>query len=174
MAYPCSGVSCPRLNYWANPTIIYTDGQPMGNTSVSHDARVLIERASVLSEFRPAPGPGPGSVVVTNTGDYPIPDNTTTGVLSPLTVDTPGNAGTVTVDVRIIHTYIGDLVVDLIAPDNTVYNLHNRSGGSADNLIKTYTVNVGAKSRVGTWGLRVVDRASTDVGYIDSWTFTSP
>ena len=55
-----------------------------------------------------------------------------------------------------------------------VYNLHNRTGGSADNINQTYSVNVGAKARAGTWNLRVRDRGASDVGRIDSWKITLP
>ena len=51
-----------------------------------------------------------------------------------------GNASaTSTIQVTIVHTYRGDLVVDVIAPDGTVYNLLNRSGGSADNVNQTFS-----------------------------------
>ena len=170
MAYPCSAKTCPRLNYWSSPLVTYTDGQKMGNTANSDNARVLNERGAVMAAFRGAPATG---VTVSNTADYTIPDNNTTGISSPVTVATAGNAGTVTVDVNIVHTYSGDVVLDLIAPDNTVYALQNRVGGSADNIVKSFSVNVGAKSRVGTWKLRASDRAAGDTGYINSWTFKS-
>ena len=51
-----------------------------------------------------------------------------------------------------------------------MYNLHNRSGGSTDNIIKTYTVNASSESRSGTWKLRVADKARGDTGYINSWS----
>nr|WP_279512689.1 proprotein convertase P-domain-containing protein [Luteimonas aestuarii] len=73
-------------------------------------------------------------------------------------------------DIR--HTYRGDLKVDLLAPDGTVYVLHNRTGGSADNVIGTYTVNLSSKPRNGTWRLRVNDNANGDTGYINSWSIT--
>ena len=44
--------------------------------------------------------------------------------------------------VNIVHTYKGDLKVDLVAPDGTLYNIHNRTGGSADNVIGTFTKNL--------------------------------
>jgi lysyl endopeptidase len=104
-----------------------------------------------------------------NTADYQIRDNST--VESPISVSRSGNApSSLTVNVRIIHTYIGDLVVDLIAPNGTVRNLHNRSGGSADNIIRSYTVNASSSPANGTWRLRVRDAASGDIGYIDSWS----
>jgi serine protease len=105
-----------------------------------------------------------------NTADYAIRDNST--VESPISVSgRSGNAPTaLKVNVRIIHTYIGDLVVDLIAPNGSVFNLHNRSGGSADNIITTYTVNASGSVANGSWRLRVRDAASGDTGYIDSWS----
>ncbi|WP_244244182.1 proprotein convertase P-domain-containing protein [Marilutibacter alkalisoli] len=93
---------------------------------------------------------------------------------SPISVSgRSGNAPSDTkVDVDIRHTYIGDLKVDLVAPDGSVYNLHNRSGGSADNIIKSYTVNLSSEALNGTWKLRVNDNATQDTGYINSWTVT--
>ncbi|WRL52557.1 proprotein convertase P-domain-containing protein [Luteimonas sp. R10] len=73
-------------------------------------------------------------------------------------------------DIR--HTYRGDLKVDLVAPDGSVYVLHNRSGGSADNVIGTYTVNLSSEAINGTWRLRVNDNYSGDTGYINSWGLT--
>ncbi|WP_437065975.1 S8 family serine peptidase [Streptomyces sp. enrichment culture] len=107
-----------------------------------------------------------------NTTDFAIGDNTT--VESPITVSgVTGNApATLKVGVNIVHTYIGDLKVDLIAPDGTVYTLHNRSGGSADNISQVYTVNASAELAVGTWKLRVNDNAGGDTGRIDSWNVT--
>ncbi|MGW7330622.1 M28 family metallopeptidase [Streptomyces sp. NPDC054840] len=109
-----------------------------------------------------------------NTADVNIPDSPAAAVSSPITVSgVTGNApATTKVDVNIVHTYRGDLVVDLLAPDGTVYNLHNRSGGSADNLVQTYTVNASGEVANGVWNLRVKDAAAQDVGYINSWKIT--
>ena len=58
----------------------------------------------------------------------------------------------------IMHTYRGDLVVDLVAPDGSAYRLKNRaSGGLADNVNTTYTVNASSEAANGTWRLRVQD-----------------
>nr|WP_280524762.1 proprotein convertase P-domain-containing protein [Pseudoxanthomonas spadix] len=74
--------------------------------------------------------------------------------------------------VNIVHTYIGDLKVDLIAPDGSVYVLSNRAGGSADNIVKTYTLNLSSEALNGAWALRVNDNAGGDTGYINSWSIT--
>ncbi|WP_405420713.1 S8 family peptidase [Streptomyces erythrochromogenes] len=107
-----------------------------------------------------------------NTADFAIGDNTT--VESSLTVGgVTGNApATLKVGVNIVHTYIGDLKVDLIAPDGSVYTVHNRSGGSTDNINQVYTVNASSEAANGTWKLRVNDNAGGDTGRIDSWNLT--
>ncbi|MFC4852447.1 M28 family peptidase [Actinophytocola glycyrrhizae] len=113
------------------------------------------------------PPPGPR---FENTTDFAIPDLST--VESPITVTgVAGNAPAglrVAVDIR--HTYIGDLVVDVLAPDGSVYNVHNRSGGSTDNLATTYTVNASSEVANGTWRLRVRDAAARDTGTINAWS----
>jgi secreted trypsin-like serine protease len=107
-----------------------------------------------------------------NLGRYNVPDLGT--VSSPIAVTgatgaASSNAG---VEVDIVHTYRGDLVVDLVAPDGSVYNLLNRSGGSADNVNQTFTRNLSSESANGTWNLRVRDAASADTGYIRGWKLT--
>jgi subtilisin family serine protease len=113
---------------------------------------------------------GSGCAPVTNGTDVAIPD-LGTGTSSITIAGCSGNAGTAaTIEVHIVHTWIGDLVVDLIAPDGTVYNLHNRSGGSADNINQTYTRNLSTEVANGVWRLRARDAAALDSGRIDSWT----
>ncbi|MBA8887488.1 PKD repeat protein [Dokdonella fugitiva] len=115
---------------------------------------------------------GGGTQTYSNATDYPIADNAT--VDSPITVsgrsgNAPSNAS---VTVAIVHTYIGDLKVDLVAPDGTLYNIHNRTGGGTDNINKTVTLNLSSEALNGTWKLRVNDNAAQDTGYIDSWSVT--
>ncbi|MEU4796137.1 S8 family peptidase [Streptomyces sp. NPDC023327] len=111
--------------------------------------------------------PGPK---FTNDTDYAIADNATAE--SPVTVTgVAGNApAALSVPVTIQHTYIGDLQVQLIAPDGTAYTLKAYgTGGSADNINTTYTVNASSETANGTWKLRVSDNAAQDTGKIDSW-----
>ncbi len=105
-----------------------------------------------------------------NLTDVAIADNTT--VESSIVVSgISGNApAALQVGVKIVHTYIGDLKVDLIAPNGTVYVLHNRAGGGTDNIDRTFTVNASAVLANGTWRLRVNDNAPGDTGRIDAWS----
>ena len=115
-----------------------------------------------------------GVQTYTNGTDVSIPDNNAIGVSSSIVVsgrtgNAPANAS---ISVNIIHPYKGDLIVDLIAPDGSVYNIHNRSGGSADNVTGTFSKNLSTEALNGTWKLRAADRAGQDVGYIDTWSIT--
>ncbi|MEU4240276.1 M4 family metallopeptidase [Actinoplanes sp. NPDC026619] len=108
-----------------------------------------------------------------NDTDVTIPDNTTVTSTVTLTDCAAAAASTSsTVEVHIVHTYIGDLVVTLLAPDGTAYVLHNRAGGSTDNINQTYTVNLATEPPNGDWTLRVQDAASADTGRIDTWSLS--
>ena len=118
-------------------------------------------------------GTPPGGGSFENTDDVAIPD-AGAAVTSSVTVSgITGNApATLKVDVNIVHTYRGDLVIDLIAPDGTAYRLKASNGDSADNVVTTYTVNASGEVANGTWKLRVQDVARADTGYINSWKLT--
>ncbi|MCX4985199.1 S8 family serine peptidase [Streptomyces sp. NBC_00572] len=115
--------------------------------------------------------PPPGAYFE-NLTDVTITDNAT--VESSITVSgVTGNApATLKVGVDVKHTYIGDLKVDLVAPDGTVYTVHNRTGSGTDNIVQTFTVNASAEVANGVWKLRVNDNASQDTGKIDAWNLT--
>ena len=113
---------------------------------------------------------GGGVCSGTNPNDVQIPDVST--VESAIAIaGCAGNASaTSTVEVHIVHTFRGDLVVSLVAPDGTVYTLLNRNGGGEDNVDQTFTVNLTFEAANGTWRLRVQDAASLDTGFVDSWS----
>jgi subtilisin-like proprotein convertase family protein len=76
----------------------------------------------------------------------------------------------------ITHTYIGDLSVSLIAPNGTRVALHDRAGGSIDNLIKTYSgattpslASLRGQPAQGAWRLHVADLDARDVGKLNRW-----
>ncbi|MGV9451537.1 M28 family peptidase [Streptomyces sp. NPDC003635] len=118
----------------------------------------------------------PPGKVFENTADVSIPDNGAAVTSSVSVTGITGNApSNLAVGVDVIHTWRGDLVVDLVAPDGTVYNLKPfSSSDSADNVQTTYTVNASAEVANGSWKLRVQDRATYDTGYINSFKLTFP
>jgi hypothetical protein len=118
-------------------------------------------------------GPG-GSCTGTNGTDVSIPD-LGAAVTSTITISgcARNASATSTVAVTIVHTYRGDLVVDLIAPDGTAYRLKNSSTtDSADNVATTYTANLSAETANGAWKLQARDTYRADTGYINTWTLT--
>ncbi|MGH8081001.1 MAG: S8 family peptidase [Lysobacter sp.] len=133
---------------------------------------ILDAKAAMEAVRAGNPVPGGSKQTYANAQDVAIYDNAT--VESALFVSGRGNApstGT-PVSIAIRHSYIGDLKVDLIAPDGSVYNLHNRGGGNGRDLIKTVSVNLWGKPLNGAWKLRVNDNYVNDTGYIDSWSIT--
>jgi secreted trypsin-like serine protease len=115
--------------------------------------------------------PNPPGSTFENTNNVNIPDAGSAITSNIAVTGVSGNAPSdLQVGVDIKHTYRGDLVIDLIAPDGTAYRLKNSSGSdSADNVIATYTVNASSEVANGTWKLQVRDTYQADTGYIDSW-----
>ncbi|MFI6566749.1 M4 family metallopeptidase [Streptomyces sp. NPDC050534] len=149
-------------------------GELYGTTSAEYKA-VQDAWAGVAVGSRSGGGGG-GGTSFENTTDVSIPDNGP-AVTSSITVSgRTGNApSNLQVSVDIVHTWRGDLVIDLLAPDGTAYRLKNFSGSdSADNVQQTYTVNASSEVANGTWKLRVQDQAAQDTGYINSWKLTFP
>ncbi|MEV4755654.1 S8 family peptidase [Micromonospora sp. NPDC049559] len=112
----------------------------------------------------------PSNCTLNNSTPVAIPDLTTAE--SSVTISGCARAPRTnsTVEVHVQHTYKGDLVVSLIAPDGTVYVLQNRDGGSADNIDETFTVNLSGEVADGTWRLRVQDASRLDSGQLNGWT----
>ncbi|MFG2135118.1 M4 family metallopeptidase [Streptomyces sp. NPDC048751] len=150
-------------------------GELYGTDSAEYKA-VQDAWAGVAVGSRSGGGGGGGGTSFENTADVSIPDNGA-AVTSPITVSgRTGNApSNLQVAVDIVHTYIGDLQVQLIAPAGTAYTLKGYgTGGSSDNIDTTYTVDASSEVANGTWLLKVQDNAAVDTGYINSWKLTFP
>jgi subtilisin-like proprotein convertase family protein len=117
--------------------------------------------------------------------------------LSPATIDTAA-FGLETVCINLTHTYDGDLLIELLAPDGTTITLSREQGGSGDNFTNTCFNETAAASitlgtppftgsfvpqgflgRVnngqngnGNWTLRITDLYGGDVGNVISWSLT--
>ena len=107
--------------------------------------------------------------------NLPIPD-VGEPIISSIDIDEEGTVTELRIQVNISHTYIGDLRVDLIAPDNSVVVLHNNTGGSTDNITRTYSVRDTPALRPlldkpirGKWQLRVKDTFRLDIGRLNRW-----
>lgn len=155
------------------------NGQPIAGhweLFVSDDAGQDIGRVrrfalvAVLGEGGTVEPPPENTYV--STGAVSIPDNNEGGASSTINVPDSGVIGGTTVHVNIEHTYIGDLVVEL-RHNGQVRTLHNRSGGSADNIENDFQIQeFNGQSIQGTWDLFVSDHAGADVGQIADWSIT--
>jgi zinc metalloprotease ZmpA len=128
----------------------------------------------------PTPGPttsptsGPAGCTGSNATRVTIPD-AGAAVTSNITISgcTRAPSTNSSVAVNIVHTYRGDVKVDLVAPDGTVYNIKaSSSTDSADNIILTDSGDLSSETANGTWKLRAQDVYSGDTGYINSWSLT--
>jgi hypothetical protein len=118
----------------------------------------------------------PSGTVFSSSTKVAIPDAGSAVTSSIAVTGRSGNApSNLSVSVDITHTYRGDLVVDLVAPNGTSYRLKSSSStDSADNVKATYTVNASSVAANGTWKLKVQDVYSGDTGSINGWSLTFP
>ncbi|MEV0093246.1 M4 family metallopeptidase [Streptomyces sp. NPDC050738] len=144
-----------------------------GTASTEYKAVQDAFAAIAVGERSGGTTPPTGKVFTSNTV-VSIPDAGAAVTSSIPVTGVTGNApSTLKVDVNITHTWRGDLVLDLVAPDGSTYRLKNSSGSdSADNVIATYTVNASSEVANGTWKLKAQDVAAQDVGKINSWSLT--
>ena len=109
--------------------------------------------------------------------NLPIPDNQPAGISSTIVIAESGTLKDISVGVVIPHTYIGDLLVEIVAPSGQSVTLHNMSGGSQDDLRMTYDrasipsldALVGQPIQ-GNWVLRVKDLQQIDAGKLEKWS----
>ena len=150
------------------------------------DSQTLVYKATfsedvtgvTVSDFTLSSDSAGGESTSTSTGQFTqtrspnltIPDLAT--VSDTITVPDSETATSVSVEVDITHNYIGDLKIDIIAPDGTSITLHDNSGGSTDNIDQPYAPLFGSIPISGVWTLQIHDRTAPDPGVLNSWTLT--
>lgn len=109
----------------------------------------------------------------------PIPDNDNSGIASTLLFDGNGELKDIEVAMRIEHTYIGDLIIELNSPTGRSAVLHNQSGGSRNDIDEVYDrTKIPALGTFigqpidGEWTLRVRDVQKYDTGTLEAWSLT--
>lgn len=126
-------------------------------------------------EFATAGGPQALVVLEEAPGTH-IPDNNPAGIQRTLTAAAAGTVGGVEVSVDIAHPYVSDLRVTLRSPAGAEVVLHDRAGGSGDNVVTTYTAattaalgGLAGQPIGGAWRLSVSDLEAADQGKLNSW-----
>lgn len=138
----------------------------------AHDAVRLAETWTLQSTYATmdvasaftAPGAG-----VPATGVY----------FSSLNITRPLDVDKIEVDLRLTHTWIGELRISLLSPKGTESVLIDRpgvarggsgAGSDADNINFTLTSNqFWGEESMGTWRLKVEDLGGNGTGRLDSW-----
>ncbi|MCP4291330.1 MAG: T9SS type A sorting domain-containing protein [bacterium] len=107
-----------------------------------------------------------------------IPDNDANGVSDSAVMENAGVITAVSAFVDITHTWQGDLIVTLTSPEGTSVVLHDRSGGSTDNIFGWYPGDLApagdlnalvGEEMAGEWTLHVSDNAGADTGTLNEW-----
>ena len=108
------------------------------------------------------------------------PDNTTeifiddkNELSSVQTCQLTGKVSKLSLLLNIDHSHIGDLICSLKAPSGKSVIIHNKTGGSQNNLSKTYDSSnlkelIGENSE-GDWTLNIIDQLKGDAGKLTSW-----
>jgi len=106
-----------------------------------------------------------------------IPDNNPAGIRSTIRIPAAGTVKRLSVSVDIKHTYVGDLLVTLSGPGGAQAVLHQRAGGSRDDLSLRYdSASVTALAALvgqgaeGDWVLQVSDLEGQDEGTLQRWS----
>lgn len=108
-----------------------------------------------------------------------IPDNDQAGVTTTLNVPQMCTITDIQVDVDVSHTWKGDVTLTLTDPSGaTTVTLHNRTGGSNDNIIGNYPTSLtpdgdlttfNGIQAMGDWTLFASDSVGGDTGTVNSW-----
>jgi aminopeptidase YwaD len=126
---------------------------------------------AVVLLFHPAGEASAQTVSASATPNLAIRDNTT--ITSTVSIPSAFTVGQVALNLDILHTYQGDLIVSLRSPAGTTSIVHNGTGGGTDNIIRTYTLtDFKNQQGQGTWTLTVQDKASGDTGTLRAWGIT--
>ena len=119
------------------------------------------------------------AVTESKVADLIIPDHDPEGIQSLISVNRAGTLERIGVNVRISHTYRGDLNVRLEAPSGKAVTLHSGQGGTLDNLhldldsgIFDPLKELVGESIEGEWTLHVSDLVKDDMGRLDVWSIT--
>jgi subtilisin-like proprotein convertase family protein len=152
-----------------HPDFVWLPFRPLnGNRYVNMEQVRLLGEMS--QEDQTETNAAMAEVISVTSGDVniAIPDKTPAGITSTIEVGDGVELDEAKISVDITHTYVGDLIVTATSPNGRAYVLHNKEGGSTDNLKKTFTIDgVGAIN--GVWTLSVSDNYGADLGTLNSW-----
>jgi M6 family metalloprotease-like protein len=121
--------------------------------------------------------PSGGTVRGESAPDLLIPDDDPVGAVSSITLSAPGPVAAVRVSAEIVHPWIGDLRVELIASSGARVVLRDRVGGGHDLRESWDSAAPGSPLAAlrgepagGAWTLHVTDAERRDTGRLNRWS----
>ena len=151
------------------------------------DSGLIVSGLSAPGEvihFRVGEAPPPGIARGEAVAHLLIPDDDPQGIRSVINLAEQGKVTSLSVEVDITHSYIGDLEVSLKTPSGSHVVLHDREGRGGDDIRITYTeensplAELAGEEVSGNWILHVRDLEGQDVGRLNLWAvevaFESP
>ena len=138
---------------------------------------ISIPGATMTFDVGPEPvDPAAGVVYGEDFPDLFIPDNKPEGVQSQINLTGQGVIKSIKVSVQIIHSYQGDIRLDLNSPQGTVILLHKANRQSDNDLVETYDSVSHEALRglvgelfAGEWSLHIKDLLPQDSGRLNHW-----
>jgi len=166
-AYELTGLFAGTYNIVATKTGWATDAEEVSLTSGQHMTDIdFVLTPTATDDFCESP-------------NLSIPDSNPVGVRDTIhVVSKTATVSDIEVFVDILHTYIGDLIVNLTSPGGTNVVLHNRTGGSADNIYGWYPTQLTPAGNLDDfigdpmserWIIHVSDNAGADLGTLRTW-----
>jgi hypothetical protein len=160
----CSDSSNTHIDFLWSPTGQHSPSNP-------HVDVARVKQLVALS-LEPQHDGGGGTREFRSAAPADIPDGDPAGVNIDIPVSGVTGARGLTVSVDITHTYRGDLVLKLLKDGAPVKTLIQSSGGSADNLVESYTLvaaEIGSDVD-GRWTVNVADTEAQDRGRVNAVT----
>jgi len=113
--------------------------------------------------------------------DLDIPDNDADGITRTVQVQESGELVGIEIDGDISHFAVGHLLITLTSPQGTEVTLHNRTGGTADDLVGTWPISLFVdgpgqledflgQDPSGEWQFQVIDQQFGASGTFNSWS----
>jgi aminopeptidase YwaD len=138
------------------------------------EARNPLKDLAALGVSTPPPPALADRITVTKAASPNAAINDNSKVESTLEVTDELKLDALKLDLDIGHTYRGDLRVSLTSPSGKTVVVHDRAGGSTDDLKGPFDLSTAfaGEAGKGTWKLTVEDTARADVGTLKNWGIT--
>jgi subtilisin-like proprotein convertase family protein len=154
---PAEGRPSTRSTRTVSPADTFSGATPRGTTARSTVAPLPSLTLGTSAQVSP---------------NAAIPDRGT--ITSRLSLNDAVTIDKLSLNLDLQHTWRGDLKVTLTSPSGKSVVVHNRTGGSADDLKGTFDLSgFAGEPAKGEWTLTVADEARGDVGVLKSWKLSA-